>query len=87
VGHDLRAVARLQQRFLLTQRDLEQGYQQALDTLAAPRAPPQAARAMAQLLPTAAELLGVEVPEPASRPLVRAPAKARAPRRGKPRRR
>ncbi len=31
VGHDLRTAARLQQRFIVAQRDLEQGYQLAMD--------------------------------------------------------
>jgi hypothetical protein len=76
VGHDLRAVARLQQRFLLAQRDLEQGYQQALDTLTA--------RAMAQVLPAAVQLLGLDAAAPAAPPrrnVLRRPGPARSARR------
>jgi hypothetical protein len=83
VGHDLRAAARLQQRFIVAQRDLEQGYQMAIDSLSAPAAPsPSAVRAVAHLLPAAAELLGLDVVEPldgtcAPEPPKSAPVKAR----------
>ncbi len=65
VGHDLRVAATLQQRFIVAQRDLEQGYQAAIDALSAPAAQSlQDARAVAYLLPAAAELLGLDVVEP-----------------------
>lgn len=65
VGHDLRVAATLQQRFIVAQRDLEQGYQAAINALSAPAAPsPEDARALAHLLPAAAELLGLDVVEP-----------------------
>ena len=77
LGHDLRAVARLQQRFIVAQRDLEQGYQMAIERLAAPAASAlqaaDAALAVAQLLPAAAELLGLEVVEPPDGSLPAAP--------------
>ena len=86
LGHDLRAVARLQQRFIVAQRDLEQGYQLAIQKLAAPAASSllgtDAAHAVAQLLPAAAELLGLEAAEPLDGSLAAAPRPApAAPRR------
>jgi hypothetical protein len=76
LGQDLRAAVQLQQRFLLAQRDLEQGYQQALDQLAQrPAALPtaDAAAAMAHLLPAAARLLAPHSVEPAARSGARDP--------------
>jgi hypothetical protein len=58
LGHDLRPEAAMQQRFLRAQRDLEQGYQEALDQLALKAADArQSALAIASLLPQARELL------------------------------
>lgn len=89
LGQDLRAAVQLQQRFLLAQRDLEQGYQQALDQLAQrPAALPtaHAAAAMAHLLPAAARLLAPHSVEPAARSGARDavpnPARGRAQPRG-----
>jgi hypothetical protein len=93
VGRDLRAAATLQERFLKAQRELEQGYQAALAAVpdAAGRAaggPAVAARAMASLMPAAAELLGLDGANAGSALLRRghrrAPAAARP--EGKPRR-
>jgi hypothetical protein len=104
VGRDLRAAASLQERFLDAQRELERGYQRALGAVGSapgklPRsgAPGLTARAMANLLPAAAELLGIDpqdrrqgapdrrptAPAPAGR---EAPAGARAGQRRQPRR-
>jgi hypothetical protein len=69
LGHDLRPEAALQQRFLRAQRDLEQGYQEALDQLALKAADArQAAAAIASLLPAARDLLA---PAPRRRVSVR----------------
>jgi len=75
VGHDLRGAATLQQRFIVAQRDLEQGYQAAINALSAPAAPSlQDARAVAHLLPAAAELLGLDVVEPMEGRIAATPA-------------
>ena len=83
VGHDLRAAASMQQRFLVAQRDLEQGYQHALDTLAAPAlGPGRASRAMARLFPAAAGLLGLDEADAANAGPATATASRRMPRGG-----
>jgi hypothetical protein len=58
LGHDLRPEAAMQQRFIRAQRDLEQGYQEALNQLALQAADArQSALNIASLLPQARELL------------------------------
>jgi hypothetical protein len=72
VGRDLRAAASLQERFLKAQRELEQGYQMALGgptggaagALRPAGGQSLAARAMVNLIPAAAELLGLAGREP-----------------------
>lgn len=81
LGHDLRPEAALQQRFLRAQRDLELGYQEALDQMALKAADDRrTASVIDSLRPAARRLLA-----PSSRREAASPPSRRRRRRGAPR--